>query len=828
MNQDHKQHEPNPPLSGEEVRYKELLDSIPDWVWEVDLEARFTYSNAGVSQVLGHSPEDIVGHSVFEFLSPEDHGRIRGILSEAVEKRHGFQAVVHRMGHQDGSTRIIESSGRPVFDSDGNLIGFRGIDRDVTERIEADEALADAEAKYRGLVERSLVGVYIIQDGKFVYANPKLAEIYAYDAPEDMIGMDVRDLVAPSSRDLVLENIRRRIEGETESIRYPLEGVTKDGRIVHVEVYGSQTTYRGRPAVIGSLLDITERVNAEEIVRRRQQALTTLVDSLPGYAFLKDAESVYVTANQTFANAVGTTPDEIVGKTDYDLFPKDLAEKYRADDRRLVETGKPLHVGEEEMVEGDRRITVATRKVPLKDETGNVIGLIGLVFDVTERKQAEEAIRASEANYRAIFDAANDAIFVHDMDTGRILDVNRKMTEMYGYSPDEARELPVEALSAGEPPYTQENAISRIRKAADGDPQLFEWRAKDKSGRLFWVEVSLKRAVIGRQDRLLAVVRDITERKHAEEAVRRSEENFRSIYNYAPALILTYDRDAVVLEVNQAFERFTGYTKEELVGRSMFETFANPQILEKKEDLIQRVFSGTTIQDTEWEAIRPDGTKVYALANTTPMYDDQGNVSKALSMGVDITERKEAEQHQQELDRHKRDFYRRTILAATEGRLVIAERHEIEEIAGPPIRTWEIVKGEELGIIRHEVMAMAESFGMDEDRVFDFVLAVGEMTTNALKHAGSGQASLHKQNDDLIIVVSDHGPGIEAVTLPEVALVRGYSTAGTLGMGYKAVLSIADRVYLATGPGGTTVAVEMSLHAVEHPTAIPDTWVKQR
>jgi anti-sigma regulatory factor (Ser/Thr protein kinase) len=219
---------------------------------------------------------------------------------------------------------------------------------------------------------------------------------------------------------------------------------------------------------------------------------------------------------------------------------------------------------------------------------------------------------------------------------------------------------------------------------------------------------------------------------------------------------------------------------------------------------------------------------VYVLTSATPVLSINGDVVMGLSLNVDITERKLAEQGERELDRHKRDFYRRTILAATDGRLVIAERHEIEQLAGSPIRTWEIVKGEQLGVVRHEAMEIAESFGMDESRVFDFVLAVGEMSTNALKHAGSGQASLHKQHDELIFVVSDHGPGIEAVTLPEVALVRGYSTAGTLGMGYKAVLSVADRVYLATGPSGTTVAVEMSLHAVERLTAIPDTWVKQR
>lgn len=828
MKKESEQPEPTSSERESDARYRELLDTVPDWVWEVDLDGRFTYSSAGVMQVLGYAPDEVIGHAAFEFISLEDRDRIHAILRDAVQKHHGFRALLNRMRHKDGATRIVESSGSPVFDSQGQLVGFRGIDRDVTERIRTEEALADAETMYRSLVEESLVGVYVIQDGKFVYANPRLAEIYAFDAPEEMIGKTVDELVAPGSRDQVLENISKRLAGEPKSIRYTLEGLRKDGSIVNVEVYGSRTIYHGRPAVIGSLVDITERVRAEEIERRRRQALTTLVDSLPGYAFMKDAESVYVTANQTFARAVGTTPDEIVGKTDYDLFPRDLAQKYRDDDRQLVESAQPLLVGEEDMIEGDRWITVATRKVPLTDETGKVMGLIGLGFDVTERKQAEEAVRASEANYRAIFDAANDAILVLDMDTGAILDVNRKMTEMFGYTPEEARELSVEALSAGIPPYTQKDAIGWIERAAAGEPQLYEWQARDKSGRLFWVEVNLRRAVIGGQDRILAVERDATERKHAEEAIRRSEENFRAIFNYAPALIVTYDKDAVVLEVNQAFERFTGFTKEQLVGRSMFETFASPQVMQKKAGVIETVFAGNTIQDTEWEATRPDGSKVYALANTTPIYDESGSVCKALSMGVDITERKETERYQRELDQHKRDFYRRTILAATEGKLVICEQDEIQEVAGPPIRTWEIAHGEDLGPIRHEVMDIAKGEGMEESRIYDLVLAVGEMTTNALKHAGSGHASLSMRDDQMIFMVSDHGPGIEAVVLPEVALTRGYSTAGTLGMGYKAVLSIADRVHLATGPWGTTVAVEMGLHPAEASSGIPDTWAAQR
>src|ERR1035437_1143013 len=124
------------------------------------------------------------------------------------------------------------------------------------------------------------------------------------------------------------------------------------------------------------------------------------------------------------------------------------------------------------------------------------------------------------ASYRAIFDAANDAIFVHDLQTGAILDINHKMTEMYGYTIEEARQLDVEVLSAGTPPYTQQEALQWLKKTLDGEPQLFEWLAKDKAGRLFWVEVNIKRATIGGAQRLLAIVRDIARRKRVEGELR--------------------------------------------------------------------------------------------------------------------------------------------------------------------------------------------------------------------------------------------------------------------------------------------------------------------
>ncbi|MCL4367573.1 MAG: ATP-binding protein [Actinobacteria bacterium] len=130
----------------------------------------------------------------------------------------------------------------------------------------------------------------------------------------------------------------------------------------------------------------------------------------------------------------------------------------------------------------------------------------------------------SEANYREVFDKANDGFLIHDMETGQILDANRKICDMYGYTLGELRQLEIGLISSNEPPFTSKAARENIRRASQGVPQLFEWVAKAKDGTLFWVEVNLKKVGIGGQDRLLAIVRDISERKRADEEKQRLQE----------------------------------------------------------------------------------------------------------------------------------------------------------------------------------------------------------------------------------------------------------------------------------------------------------------
>ncbi|TAN39531.1 MAG: PAS domain S-box protein [Nitrospirae bacterium] len=199
---------------------------------------------------------------------------------------------------------------------------------------------------------------------------------------------------------------------------------------------------------------------------------------------------------------------------------------------------------------------------------------------LSDVRNTEEQLKVSEERFRAIFDSISDAIFIHDPETGAILDVNQRMCEMFGYSKAEALRLSVGDMSQNEGSYTQAHAREWLARAAQGEPQLFEWLCKDKSGRLFWAEVNMRRASVAGTDQLLVLVRDISGRKKAEEALQQSERRYRELFDsmidgFALHEIICDAEgkpcDYRFLEVNPAFERVTGLRAQDLIGRTVLE-----------------------------------------------------------------------------------------------------------------------------------------------------------------------------------------------------------------------------------------------------------------
>ncbi|MHB0926208.1 MAG: sensor domain-containing protein [Gallionellaceae bacterium] len=261
----------------------------------------------------------------------------------------------------------------------------------------------------------------------------------------------------------------------------------------------------------------------------------------------------------------------------------------------------------------------------------------GFITDITERKQAELALAESEGRFREIFDTVSDAIFIHDAETGRILDVNRRMCEMYGLTREQALACGPDDLSAGVPPYSTAEAIEKIRLAHSEGQQTFDWLARTHDGRFFWVEVSLRFASIGGEQRILAVVRDISERKHVDAELRIAAIAFES----QDGIVVT-NADNIILRVNRAFTGITGYTAEEAVGHT-------PSIFKsgRHDAAFYAAMWENILHDGSWHGEiwnrRKNGEVYPEQLTITAVKGKNGETTHYVATLRDITERKAAE-----------------------------------------------------------------------------------------------------------------------------------------------------------------------------------------
>jgi len=263
------------------------FDAIPDHLALIDLDHKFTKVNRAFARQLGKSPEDLIGEPCYRHICRVEDPAERNCPHQRTIRDGMTHAVELHLDHLGGDYLVTTS---PLRDRKGTICGSVHIGRNITENKKADDALRQSETRFRGLVEQSLVGIYILREGRFFYVNPKLAEIFGYASPDEIVfGKRTLDLVAPESRALVTENDRKRLEGKAKSIHYTFKGLRKDGSVIDVEAYGSVAEIDGKPAIIGTLLDITEKRRLETVQRaleerlhqqQRQQSITTLAGGI--------------------------------------------------------------------------------------------------------------------------------------------------------------------------------------------------------------------------------------------------------------------------------------------------------------------------------------------------------------------------------------------------------------------------------------------------------------------------------------------------------------------------------------------------------------------
>ena len=241
--------------------------------------------------------------------------------------------------------------------------------------------LRESENKFRNFADQSLVGINLIQDGVFKYVNPKFADIFGYTVEQCLNNMKFVELVYPDDLAIVEENIRRRLSGEAKQVQYEFRGIRKTGEIIHVEIFGSSILFNGKPAATATLLDITERKRAEEALESEHTLLRNLIDNVPDRIYAKDSEGRFIICNEALARRMGmTSPTELVGKSDFDFLPPEMAQQFRTDEQAIIQSGTPMINREEPLMTEGGTITrwnLAT-KVPLLDKQGNRIGIVGI------------------------------------------------------------------------------------------------------------------------------------------------------------------------------------------------------------------------------------------------------------------------------------------------------------------------------------------------------------------------------------------------------------------------------------------------------------------
>ena len=293
---------------------------------------------------------------------------------------------------KNGEIKWLGQNTTLIFKED-TIVGLHCISRDITERKQTQLALNESEKRYRHLVELSPDAILVHVKGKLVYVNESCLKLFGASNRNEVLYKSITEFILPDSIDIFKAKIKNNTDKNSNVLHQSQQFKRLDGTKINVEASTSPIIFNNESATQTIIRDITERKHIEEELRKSQLEVNTLLDSLPGLAFLKDKNHRYLIVNQKFCDAIGYTKEELIGKTDFDILPHHTAIKYITEDMEVLKTGKIMDTREEQTLVDGKLLTIGTRKVPVKDNSGNVIGLIGLGVDITERKEAEEAIK---------------------------------------------------------------------------------------------------------------------------------------------------------------------------------------------------------------------------------------------------------------------------------------------------------------------------------------------------------------------------------------------------------------------------------------------------
>jgi len=548
--------------------FAHMIAQVPNPVYFKDICGRYrvfndsfeTFMGMNSEQLLDKNSHDVLPVEIADLLVAHDKELLRGS-----SPRQNFQASFTDTFGRERSVIVNKT----ILFLEPFHQGIFGVITDVTELEATRKALGESQKILRNIFE-AIPDLLSVHDRDLRIVQSNWHGGYQY-VPEGIRSQH------PHCYDAYYPG-----QGKPCSPCHVLEVFRTDNPVLR-EKYHEQLGYMethafpvfddsGKTVMVAEYVrNISARKRAEIALCEANQRLAAIIEASPLPIIAMDTRGIMKLWNTAAERVFGWKAGEVLERP-YPLLPG-----HSAGEDEIFSRLNRGEIFNGDVVTRRRKdgstLPICRYSAPLRDSSGRISGTMAVLEDVADRQRAEDELKASETNYRAIFDGTNDAIFVLDPGSGAIIDVNRKMCEMYGCNREEALQLDVEAFSSGRIPYTQIFALEYIQKAAVGESQIFEWLARRQDGGLFWVEVNIKKIILGGATRALASVRDISERKRAEEAHRESEERFRQLFeqNEDPALMINPET-LEIIDVNSALVRHYGFSPNRLfnVGAKLF------------------------------------------------------------------------------------------------------------------------------------------------------------------------------------------------------------------------------------------------------------------
>ena len=637
-------------LMESEEKYSSLFKNNNSVMLLIDPETgNIVDANPSACSFYGYSQTELIQKNIYKInlLSEEE---IQQEMNKAkLEQRNHF-FFKHRLA--SGKIRDVEVYSAPITVQGKSLL--YSIIHDITERKQAEEALRDSELKYRSLFENSIQGVGISQGNQVIDANKPLLEIFGYDDLEKFLAVPLLDHVAPESKELIMDIIEKRASGMLLPTSYEYKILRKDGEIRDLEISTSIFKIGDEKYVQSTFSDITERKQAEEVLRKSEDKYRSLFESMAQGVFYQLANGSLIDVNQAALNMLGLTRDQFLGRDSYDPAWKVISEDGsdlppdKHPSMVALKTGKDVRdvvVGVFNPKTNEYNWLNINAKPQFRDGEKKPYQVFVTLHDITKLKHAEEALQAREHRLLRAQEVLHVGDWENDLETDRIT-WSDELYRIYGFEP--ADELKLETVIAGMHPDDRDHVKEMLASwAENGEGEPFEYRVlrPDGSIRHVYSPTDVVCDSTGKVVKLYGVSLDVTERKQAEETLRLHSE---MLENMGEGVYLIRTSDGIIVYANPRFEEMFGYEPGEMIGQHVSIVNAPTDISpEEKVRVLMKILMEEGAWHGDIQNIKKDGTPFWCHANVSVFeHSEYGQVLVAVH--EDITERKQTEENLRE------------------------------------------------------------------------------------------------------------------------------------------------------------------------------------